>query len=179
MSVREQLQLRAQINSHLLQNAFAQRQQWREQYGLTDKQLFELFSEFTAMIMLTRQELNDQDPTSLVSRFNNSEEGRDYLKDVLRVGGKLSRFNKERLAAKQKEFKLTTQDLADFRVPVTIFMTYCKALQSVDRENRRQAMIDAGIKLDYKAAKIDWQQFLHLNQLIKSGTFNANNDISL
>ena len=54
--------MKAEINNHLLQNAFAQRHQWRAQFGLTDKQLFEMFSEFTAMIMLTRQEINDQDP---------------------------------------------------------------------------------------------------------------------
>lgn len=54
MPSKDQSFLTGLINDHLLQNAIAQRQIWKEKYGLTDRQLFELFSEFTAMMVLSR-----------------------------------------------------------------------------------------------------------------------------
>lgn len=59
LPAREQTALAALINDHLLQNAIAQRQAWKEKYGVSDRELFELFSEFTAMMVITRQQLND------------------------------------------------------------------------------------------------------------------------
>lgn len=54
LPAREQTALAALINDHLLQNAIAQRQTWKEKYGVSDRELFELFSEFTAMMVITR-----------------------------------------------------------------------------------------------------------------------------
>jgi hypothetical protein len=54
MPSKDQSFLTSLINDHLVQNAIAQRQIWKEKYGLTDRQLFELFSEFTAMMVLSR-----------------------------------------------------------------------------------------------------------------------------
>ena len=85
---------------------------------MSDKNLYILFSEFTAMMMLNRQQINDDDPESLPQKFKQMQEGKDYLKDMFKVAGKMTIYNQEKSLEKSKAFKLTPQDLADFRVPV-------------------------------------------------------------
>ena len=42
------------INYQAAPNAIDERRKWRETYDLEDRQLFALFSEFTALMMVTR-----------------------------------------------------------------------------------------------------------------------------
>lgn len=116
------------------------------------------------MMMLHRQEMNDQDPKSLSQRFKHSEEGRDYLKDMFKVAGPMSVYNKAKQQEKLKSFKLTEKDMADFTIPVQMCIDYCKAMQSLEREMRPQALIDAGIKADYAGTRVTWEEFLKLNE---------------
>ena len=99
--------MKAEMNDHIMQNAISQRQIWREQYKITDKNLFSLFSEFTAMMMINRQNINDSHPKSLPSKYKRTEEGNDYLKDLFQVAGKMSIYNQDRSMEKTKAFKLT------------------------------------------------------------------------
>ena len=48
-----------------------QRKEWRIKYNLNDKELFDAFSEFSSMMLLNRQKLNEENPISLKQRTKN------------------------------------------------------------------------------------------------------------
>jgi len=46
------------MNMHVLQNTLKQRNEWRTTYKLKDAELFDIFSEFSAMMVINREKIN-------------------------------------------------------------------------------------------------------------------------
>ncbi len=59
------------------------RNYWRDKYKITNRQLFELYSEFTALMMISRGERVEAAPDSFQSKFAKRPEGQDYLRGIL------------------------------------------------------------------------------------------------
>ena len=89
----EDEKVKAELNMHVLQNTLKQRQEWRKQYNLDDKELFEAFSEFSAMMVLNRQKLNENNPASLKNRVEAATVGKDYLSAVFPVTTSSRKYN--------------------------------------------------------------------------------------
>ena len=61
--------IKAEVNEHVLQNALKKRSEWRVEHKLDDKQLFVLFSEFSSMMQITREQANDNAPNSMKNKL--------------------------------------------------------------------------------------------------------------
>ena len=89
----EEDRVKAEMNMHVLSNTMKQRQEWRKQYKLSDKELFEVFSEFSAMMLLTRQKINDSKPDSMKNKLEAKTLSKDYLSSIFPVTTSSRKYN--------------------------------------------------------------------------------------
>jgi hypothetical protein len=117
---------------------------------MTDRQLYDLFSEFTAMMVIHRRNLNDQEPNSLAEKFKRTLDGQDYLKDVFKVGGKLSQHNRDKITEQIRGNELTKEDLTDMKVPVLVCFEFCRGMKPMDQETKQKLLDECRIVPDLK-----------------------------
>ena len=150
---------------HVLQNTMKQRKEWRILYNLDDKELFEAFSEFSSMMLLNRQKINDENPISLKQRTK--DVNKDYLHDVFPITTSSRKYNQMRKEEEHLQYKLKKQDLVDFRVPSYICMEFSEVLKSTKAKLRPTVMRALGIWSSSKEDKMSYEQFLNMCSLLK------------
>ena len=85
-----------------------QREAWRKKFKLEDKQLYHAFSEFSALMMIHRQRMNEQNPRSLTNIMDklerNQQSKRDYLDSLFPINEKMSslQYNKYQMELQHK-----------------------------------------------------------------------------
>lgn len=145
-----QKQIDEQLEEKALERSVAQRLQWKEQLGITNRQLFELFSEFTALMMISREKKIEDAPDSIKSKFKRyNEASNDYLAELFPYPPKCLRtIGEERRTEKLKKQQLSAEELQDFRVPASIFMNASQLMIPI-RQNLRPKILKA-IGIDVK-----------------------------
>ena len=139
---------------------------------MEDRQLYQTFSEFSALMLMNRQIQNDKHPRSLKRQMDKIErqtdQKRDFLDSLFPINEKMSSLQYNRLQAEfqYKEFKLKDKDLADFRVPATIIMDSSEVLRPCRKELRPLILAATGIPTGDKGAKVSYEQFLNLVSFI-------------
>eukprot|EP00347_Sterkiella_histriomuscorum_P016208 403354074 len=137
--------------SSMLNQAFQKRKEWAERYQLTNKTLYELFSEFVSMIMLSK---------SQKSNFKND----DVINTVLEVpeGQKMSKYFKEKVL--NSPVKL---DMNKMEIPIEIMKKY-----SIIVRSQNKAMIDRflhafGLEVYNQTCAVTWESYIFINCLLK------------
>ena len=92
----EEANVKAEMNMHVLQNALEQRKEWRQAFNLNDKELFESFSEFSAMMVINRNKINENNPNSLKNKLEAATLNKDYLSEVFPVTTSSRKYNEFR-----------------------------------------------------------------------------------
>ena len=163
----EEAEVKAEMNMHVLQNTLTQRTEWRNQYKLNDKELFEVFSEFSAMMVLHRQRINEAKPDSMKNRLAAQTISKDYLSEIFPVQTSSRKYNQLKREEAHLQHKLKKKDLADFRVPAWICMEYSEVLKSTKAKLRPTVMRALGIWSEHKGDKMTYEQFLNMSSLLK------------
>ena len=128
---------------------------------MTQKQLYELFSEFTAMAVVTHHENVAQSPKSLQSLFARTSESRDYIGACLPYSGDIvkHRLNAKNQLSQQRKF--SAEALRDFRIPVDVFKRTCQPFAKTRPQLQDRVLLAVGITQE-KGSKVDWETFLRL-----------------
>ena len=165
--------IKADVNEHVLQNALKQRESWRDEYNLDDRQLYGLFSEFSSMMQISRMQSNDAAAGSLKNEMvkRNMMIGNTdtSMNELFPIGSNMSslQFNKLQKQQAHKDYKLKQNDLKDFRVPVQILIDYAEVLRPTKIKLRSIVMSACGIIVNHKQAKVTYEQYLLLNSFIR------------
>ena len=59
---------------------------------MSDRELYKLFSEFTAMAMIAHQTKVESEPQSVQMKFKKTAEAKDYLSTELPFSGNIDRY---------------------------------------------------------------------------------------
>ena len=95
-------------------------------------------------------------------RFKKTAESKDYLANILPFSGSTTKYLVEDRKQKEKLFKLTRQELQDFRIPVETFKNNCKILR-----NTKEPIKDRILKaISADSAMVDWESFLLITKLL-------------
>lgn len=68
--------------------------------------MYEMFSEYSAMIMVNKERTRAFEPHSLAARYAKTEDSKNYLKEIFPVGGKMHLWRKDQVMEGNKNFKL-------------------------------------------------------------------------
>ena len=121
------------MNMHVLQNTLKQRNEWRTEFKLKDAELFEIFSEFSAMMVINRQKINQNKSTSMKNKVEQMQKNnKDYLSELFPIvdGTSSRKYNAMKEEEAHLHNKLKKNDLVDFKVPAWICMQNAEALKS-------------------------------------------------
>lgn len=157
---------RADQGTERLRRVQDQRKEWCENYDMTEGQLFERFSEFSAMMLITRSEVLEKEPSSFKQKFARLPEAKDYLADVLPFGGSIATHRKDKHNFDQKLKKLSIDELKDFRVPLQVYKENATAIAKSKDAMKNRILRAVGIDVSSKHAKIDWETFLLVNKVM-------------
>lgn len=154
-----------------LERSIAMREHWKQEHDLTNRQLFDLFSEFSALMMVARSDNINADPNSVKSNFLKKLKGNtDYLSDILPFApGCLRNIGNEVKAEGLKKSQFSAADLADYRVDLHTFCRNSRVLLPTRPALRPRIMRALGVDIKNKNAKVDWDTFLKVSKLLKLG----------
>ena len=126
-----------------------------------------MFSEFSAMMVINRNKINENHPESFKNKLEASTIGKDYMSDVFPITTSSRKYNEFKKGEAHLLHKLKKKDLVDFRVPSWICMEYSEVLKSAKAKLRPTIMRALGIWSANKADKMSYEQFLNMCSLLK------------
>lgn len=140
-----------EVSESLISQSMLKRKGWSKKYRISDKIVFELFSEFSGMIMIAKVHANKTDQMSAVFPAN--------FKD--RMSQKLRPSNIK------NPYSFDEKDMADFRIPVAVFKEYSSIMKGLNKECQNIFLTATGVNVDQPGAKIEWEKHIQLNCLLK------------
>ena len=156
--------MRSSIDEKAINLSNKQRKHWRQKYGISERELYQLFAEFTALMMVARERSVETDPGSMQSRFKKTFEGKDYLAELLPFSsGCLKTYGKNKKAQDDLKSHLTEAEVTDYRVPVEVFTENSQILMRTKPLIRPKLLQAVGVDVQNKNARVDWECFLLLN----------------
>jgi len=173
LTKKEQEQIKSEVNEHVLQNALDQRKSWRDKYKLDERQLYNLFSEFSSMMQISRQQQVENAPCSVKNKLAqaNKKTGEvdAMISKLFPMGADVSsnKYNLMRLEEAHKHHRLSKNDYKDFRVPVQVCIDFSEVLRPTKLRLRAIVMSALGIQASYSKAKVTYEQFLHINSFLR------------
>ena len=144
----------------------AQRQKWSAAYGISEREIIELFAEFAALMMLSRQESLENHPDSVQSIFKLTAEARDDLASVLPFSGSVRAYQQRRRDQRMELTKLSAREMRDYRVPIEIFRQ--NSLAKTREFLRNRVLRALGVDADSKREKVDFESFLLLKAVMNT-----------
>ena len=122
----------SEIPEALISQAMLKRKEWTKKYRISDAILFDLFSEFSSMMMIAKVDgIDKAEKEKSESKLNNSIKKKmgttDYENKMLEVlpateDEKTSNLIKAKVQG--DGYTLGFKDMQDFRIPIQIFKEY-------------------------------------------------------
>jgi hypothetical protein len=138
----------------MLSQALIQRRDWSKKFGLSNKILYDLFSEFMSMMNLSS---------------SSSDQSDDALRDVLPLDSemKMTAFNLNKImkrihnkdSEKKKGQALSMHPLG-LDIPLATFKEYCKALKSQKPVLVDKFLHSLGVEVSQPKSRVSWEIFL-------------------
>jgi hypothetical protein len=119
--------------------------------------LFDLFSEFTGLVMIARQTHLKSLPNSIQSKFAKTAEAKDTIGDILPYSGSLKKYSKEKQIQNKQFSQLTGENLQDFRVPLQTFRESCLLLAKTKHHLRNFVLRAIGVDVRNKDERVSWE----------------------
>jgi hypothetical protein len=157
----------------MLSQALLQRREWSKEYGLSNKVLYELFSEFRSMMSIGRVE-----ETAFENTQVEGEPEKDLLSAIIKVDGseKMSSLNKKKILAKIHNHGADTSYIKKSKHPngldinVNIFKKYYKLLASLKPSLVDKFLQSLGVEVSQSKSRVSWEIFLQINCLMNFGS---------
>ena len=150
-----------EVTENLMSQAILKRREWSRKFNISDSGIFDLFSEFSSMIMISKSKgLDVTDKPPKPSKTDKQQKVFSVTYDA-----KLSNLLKCKSQAKEQS--LDYSDLDDFRVPVAVFKEYSVVMKSLNHECQEIFLNALGIDTKYGKAKISWESFIRIYCLLK------------
>ena len=164
------------------------RKEWGKKYNLSDSVLFDLFSEFSGMMMIGKADhtaRKEQQQLSGAYRVTTpatvatpasgtgaAEEAalQKRMKELLPFTHDIKMSIASKHKGKGQGYRLGPTDLEDFRVPVKTFKEYSTVMKGLNKECQNSFLSAMGIDISYAKCKISWEQFISIYCLLKLGT---------
>ena len=169
------------------------RKEWAEKYGVSESVIYQLYSEFSSMIMIAKADdkLNIKSKSSpepspikvklqasapqrqepaAVSKEEEVKKVEKRLDKAMPASHKVSIAKLIRQGPKANPYKIEKKDLNDFRIPVKIFRQYCSMMKMLNREVQKSFLHALGIDPEDKYSKVSWEKFIKLSCLLSLNT---------
>lgn len=172
--------------------AILKRREWGRKFGLDDQVLFDLFSEFSSMMMIGKADAQArrvalEKEAKLAGRTgqklpmiptpasDSSESHRAVLTQRMNKimptmhNVKMSLANKKTVG-QTNAYALDDTDLEDFRVPIKTFRKYSSVMKGLNQECQNSFLSAMGIDINFDRCKISWESFVSIYCLLKLNT---------
>ena len=122
----------SEIPEALISQAMLKRKEWTKKYRISDAILFDLFSEFSSMMMIAKVDgIDKAEKEKSESKLNNSIKKKmgttdyeDKMLEVLPATEDEKTSNLIKAKVQGEGYTLGFKDMQDFRIPIQIFKEY-------------------------------------------------------
>ena len=116
--------------------------------------------------MISRSMNVEADPGSYKSKFSRKPEGKDYLNQILPFSsGCVNSIGEDRRRERELKFKLSEEELSDYRVPLNVFLSHVKVLKGTRPALKLSMLRALNIDDNQNNPKVGWEEFLRMNQI--------------
>lgn len=100
------------------------------------------------------------------------------IKEVFKANGDEKMSKKLKLATTNSDlYKLSQDDLNDFRISIPYFKTYCGAIKSFNEDLQHQILLALGVDHEKENALVTWDVFVQVNCFLKLSCTTEAEDI--
>jgi hypothetical protein len=142
-----------EVSESLISQSMLKRKEWSKKYRISDKMIYDLFSEFSGMIM--------------ISKFHSSSSKPEKMKEVLPSEYDLKMSKKLRPSINLHPYTFDQKDMSDFRIPLETFKEYSSTMKGLNKDCQNSYLNAMGVDVNYPGSKIDWEKHIQLSCLLK------------
>lgn len=107
-----------EISESLISQSMLKRKEWSKKYRISDRMVFDLFSEFSSMIM--------------IAKVHSGKKSK--MKEVLPASDKQKLSTLLKNSTKSNPYEFDEKDMQDFRIPVHIFKEYSSIMKGLNKD---------------------------------------------
>jgi hypothetical protein len=139
-----------EMTEALLSSSMLKKKEWTNKYRISDRTVYDLFSEFSGMVMIAKM-----------------PKGGEKIKEVLPASehDKMSKMLK--LQMLDKHHQLDQKDMEDFRIPLDIYREYSSIMKGLNRECQNSFLKAIGVEVEYSKSKVTWEAHIQLSCLLR------------
>jgi len=170
---KKKIELAQKQEEVLLSKSIIKRREWMKKYNISEKIIFELFSEFSSMMMINKSIKNVEEYDKKTKGFADMSESKKEFKQKIETALPTQAEDKSKNKVGLSIVDSNQDDPQELSVPISIFLSYSQASKTFSKKLKDRVMKAFDLDIDDPDGHIDWDTFIRLNCLLKFKSCNA------